>query len=69
MEQQVVGSWSKIGIWAPLAHQLLFHFVLQNEIEQQMGVNLMKIRIQAPSAAPFVVPFRFTEGNGTTIGG
>ena len=38
-------------IFVPSAYHLLFHFVLQNEIEQQMVGNWSKIRILVlPSA-------------------
>ena len=63
----MVGNWSTIQISAPFAHHLLLCFVVQNEMEQQMVRNWLKIRIFAPSA-PFVVPFCFTERNVTTNG-
>ena len=42
-------KWLVISILAPSAHKL-FHFVLQNKMEQQMIGNWSKIRILAPSA-------------------
>ena len=59
----------KLGFLAPFARQLLFHFVLQNEMEQHMVDNWSKMKISGTVRPPFVVPFRFTERNGTTNGG
>ena len=59
----MVGRRCENPSFTSLAHHLLFHFVLQTEMEQQMVGNLLKVGILALSARHWL--FHFVGQNET----